>query len=184
MDWFNLDRERWIPGVSRKIICPAAWFLIPRMRLRVVWGLLDMMAIFSPKRKLRRVDFPAFGRPMMETNPDLNPLFPSSGIFSLQKKMKALQGFWGSSLLRFLFALARSHAGHFFLNQYFDTKDFIMVRSELLGQQIPGRRFQRFLGYLLQLGLEILVESFLFGDFQVRGKKFRDYLEGLLKPPV
>ena len=51
---------------------------------RVVWGLLDTMAIFSPKSRLRRVDLPTFGRPMREMNPDLKPVsFSSSAISSL-----------------------------------------------------------------------------------------------------
>ena len=35
------------------------------MRLRVVWGLADTMATFSPTRALVRVDLPTFGRPQM-----------------------------------------------------------------------------------------------------------------------
>ncbi len=34
-----------------------------QMRLRVVWGLLVTMAIFSPTRALVRVDLPTLGRP-------------------------------------------------------------------------------------------------------------------------
>jgi hypothetical protein len=45
---------------------------MPRMRFRVVWGLLEMMAIFSPRRVFRSVDLPTFGLPMMEMKPDLN----------------------------------------------------------------------------------------------------------------
>src|SRR5688572_16363725 len=39
------------------------------MRLRVVCGLSDTMAILAPTMRLRREDLPAFGRPMSETNP-------------------------------------------------------------------------------------------------------------------
>jgi len=49
MDWLSRERARWMPGVSQKMICPLGWFLMPRIRLRVVWGFSDMMAIFSPK---------------------------------------------------------------------------------------------------------------------------------------
>lgn len=35
------------------------------MRLRVVWGLFETMAIFSPTRALVSVDLPTFGRPQM-----------------------------------------------------------------------------------------------------------------------
>jgi len=37
------------------------------MRVRVVCGLSETMAIFSPTTRLRSVDFPALGRPTMET---------------------------------------------------------------------------------------------------------------------
>src|ERR1700730_13860592 len=43
------------------------------MRFRVVCGLEVTMAIFWPTRRFTRVDFPAFGRPTMATNPDLYP---------------------------------------------------------------------------------------------------------------
>jgi hypothetical protein len=52
------------------------------IRLRVVWGLLVVIAIFSPTRALSSVDFPTFGRPMMPINPDLyNSLSPVILIF-------------------------------------------------------------------------------------------------------
>src|SRR5258708_7760494 len=69
-----------MPGVSIKTICPAerpfcAFMLtMPWMRLRVVWGLGVTMAIFSPTSTLSSVLLPAFGRPMMETNPERNPM--------------------------------------------------------------------------------------------------------------
>ena len=37
--------------------------LRPRMRVRVVWGLSETIATFSPTMRLRRVDLPALGRP-------------------------------------------------------------------------------------------------------------------------
>src|SRR5450756_1406484 len=48
-----------------------------RMACRVVCGLSDMMAIFSPVSKFNRVDFPVFGRPTIVTNPDLKPIASS-----------------------------------------------------------------------------------------------------------
>ena len=39
------------------------------MRLRVVWGLGETMAIFSPARVLVRVDLPTLGRPQMVMMP-------------------------------------------------------------------------------------------------------------------
>ena len=41
------------------------------MRLRVVWGLSLMMAIFCPISALISVDLPTFGRPITAANPDL-----------------------------------------------------------------------------------------------------------------
>ena len=43
---------------------------MPQMRLRVVWGLLVTMAIFSPTSALSRVDLPTLGRPTMVMIPD------------------------------------------------------------------------------------------------------------------
>ena len=42
---------------------------MPRIRVRVVCGLSETMAIFVPMMRLRRVDLPALGRPTMETKP-------------------------------------------------------------------------------------------------------------------
>src|SRR5271166_4986734 len=47
---------------------------MPWMRLRVVWGLRVTMASFSPTSAFSSVDFPALGRPMMETNPERNAI--------------------------------------------------------------------------------------------------------------
>ena len=48
----------------------------PRMRVRVVCGLWVTMASFCPSSAFSSVDLPAFGRPMMETNPE-RKAFPS-----------------------------------------------------------------------------------------------------------
>src|ERR1039458_6033074 len=45
------------------------------MEVRVVWGLSATMATFWPISAFSSVDFPALGRPRMETNPDLKLLF-------------------------------------------------------------------------------------------------------------
>ena len=42
------------------------------MRFLVVWGLLLVMASFSPRIELSSVDLPTLGRPAMAMNPDLN----------------------------------------------------------------------------------------------------------------
>src|SRR5271157_2702688 len=68
------------PGVSTSTICPAGrlplWstLTMPWMRLRVVCGLRVTMASFSPTSAFSSVDFPALGRPMMETNPERNAM--------------------------------------------------------------------------------------------------------------
>src|SRR5512137_1534456 len=61
-----------MPGVSRKMNCPSSAFKIPVIRFLVVWGLLLVMAIFSPRIAFRSVDLPTLGRPAMAMNPDLN----------------------------------------------------------------------------------------------------------------
>ena len=43
---------------------------ISRMMPRVVWGLPVTIDIFSPTRRFSSVDFPEFGRPMIDTKPD------------------------------------------------------------------------------------------------------------------
>ena len=56
-----------IPGVSEKMIwAPGRWHT-PRMRVRVVWGLLEMIETFCPRMWLSRVDLPALGAPAMAT---------------------------------------------------------------------------------------------------------------------
>src|ERR1017187_3955592 len=67
----------WTPGVSTKTICAAGCTpfcagtsTTPAMRLRVVCGLAETMATFSPVKALSSVLLPAFGRPRMATNPD------------------------------------------------------------------------------------------------------------------
>src|SRR5215469_2222608 len=44
------------------------------MRWRVVCGLRVTIASFSPTSAFSKVDFPALGRPMMETNPERNAM--------------------------------------------------------------------------------------------------------------
>src|SRR6185437_514897 len=71
------------PGVSTKTICAAGCFPFtagtskaPWMRVRVVCGLAVTIATFSPTSALINVDFPALGRPIMETNPDFKLVPP------------------------------------------------------------------------------------------------------------
>ena len=59
--------------------CAFSRFLIPRIRVRVVWGLSETMAILSPRIRLRRVDFPTFVLPRMEMKPDVNEFIGKKG---------------------------------------------------------------------------------------------------------
>ncbi|KAF5048778.1 hypothetical protein DSECCO2_446530 [anaerobic digester metagenome] len=68
---FSLPRAAWMPGVSRKTICSSAVVRMPVMLVRVVWGLGETMAIFSPRTAFRKVDFPALGGPMRAMKPAL-----------------------------------------------------------------------------------------------------------------
>jgi hypothetical protein len=54
---------------------------MPRIRLRVVWGFLDVMEIFCPRIRFNSVDFPALGAPRMATNPELKVVL---GVKSLR----------------------------------------------------------------------------------------------------
>ena len=60
----------WMPGVSRKMIWPRSSVYTVWIRLRVVWGLSEVMAIFCPIRWFISVDLPTLGRPTSVTNPD------------------------------------------------------------------------------------------------------------------
>src|SRR5579864_6277874 len=55
------------------------------MVVRVVCGLSATMAIFAPTRAFSSVDFPALGRPRMETKPDRKP---AAGWFSVSSLMR------------------------------------------------------------------------------------------------
>src|SRR5512137_737918 len=70
-----------MPGVSMKMIWKPGGLWIPWTRFRVVWGLSEVMTIFSPRIRLRSVDFPALGRPMMAMKPERNGW---SGMASLR----------------------------------------------------------------------------------------------------
>src|SRR6266702_434290 len=69
------------PGVSKNAICIPGAVWTPRMRVRVVCGLGETMATFSPSTRLRRVDLPTLGRPTMATKPARS--FAGSGVFFL-----------------------------------------------------------------------------------------------------
>src|ERR1051326_153977 len=67
---FMRCRGLWIPGVSKKTICPRGSLRMPTMRWRVVWGLSETMASFSASSRLSSVDLPALGRPTRATGPE------------------------------------------------------------------------------------------------------------------
>src|SRR2546428_13859484 len=63
----------WMPGVSINTAWPSGMATTPRTWLRVVWGLSETMDTFSPTRRLRRGDFPTFGRPTGGADPEREP---------------------------------------------------------------------------------------------------------------
>ena len=63
-------RGVWMPGVSRNTICQSGRVITPMMRLRVVCGRLETIAIFSPTIAFIKVDLPTFGRPTIVINPE------------------------------------------------------------------------------------------------------------------
>ncbi len=60
-----------MPGVSTKTICASSRVRMPRIVRRVVCGLGETIAIFSPTYALTSVDLPTFGLPTIATKPDL-----------------------------------------------------------------------------------------------------------------
>ena len=80
MKRLSLDEASWMPGVSKKRICAEGRVLTPRILCQVVWGLGEMMAIFSPTRRLRRVDLPTLGRPTIGTTPERKSLLGSFNL--------------------------------------------------------------------------------------------------------
>src|SRR5450756_1449503 len=65
-------RGRCRPGVSTRTSCASGRWTIPRITCRVVWGRAEVIATFVPTSAFVRVDLPAFGRPMIDANPDRN----------------------------------------------------------------------------------------------------------------
>ena len=61
------------PGVSTMMSWKSSRVSTARKRWRVVWAVLDVMAIFLPMIALSSVDLPALGRPTSVMNPERNP---------------------------------------------------------------------------------------------------------------
>src|SRR5579884_4534405 len=89
------------------------------MRLRVVCGLGETMATFRPTSVFTRVDLPAFGRPTIAMNPDLNAtaIFYAKlrGIFGLTSWMQRFRrsGFGSFRVFRQRLLLGRKARGDF-----------------------------------------------------------------------
>src|SRR5438046_1842111 len=76
---FSLCRGLWMPGVSRKAICPRSGSLrMPTMRLRVVCGLEETIETLWPRIRFSSVALPAVGRPTMATMP--KPARPAASV--------------------------------------------------------------------------------------------------------
>ena len=60
---------RWKPGRSTSTSCQSSPFATPKMRRRVVCGIADTIATFSPTSALTSVDLPTLGRPATATKP-------------------------------------------------------------------------------------------------------------------
>src|SRR5438094_7350037 len=95
---FSLCSGLWMPGVSRKAICPRSGSLrMPTMRLRVVCGFAETIETLCPRMRFSSVDFPAFGRPTMATIP--KPARPAtsagkaSGTIGARAEISAAPGF-------------------------------------------------------------------------------------------
>src|ERR1700693_848773 len=61
-----------MPGVSRKTICAPSTLTTPSMAVRVVCGFSETIASLPPTKAFNSVDFPALGRPRIETKPEWN----------------------------------------------------------------------------------------------------------------
>src|SRR6476646_5362666 len=84
------------------------------MRLRVVCGFEVTMATFCPTRRFNKVDFPAFGRPTIATNPDRNVPFCFVSVFSTLTLFSIpTVNFESFALIPFCFSAASFHHRQF-----------------------------------------------------------------------
>src|SRR5713101_3596937 len=126
------------------------------MRLRVVCGLEVTIAIFCPTSRFTSVDFPAFGRPMMATNPDRNLFF----AFSLLA-IGVCRAVYGNLTLggNSLHLLADSYPQHLSLVGFHHFKsmalqvNLVSRRRHLAGDvaQQTGQRSYRLVGLLAKM---------------------------------
>ena len=63
-------RGLWIPGVSTNTTWASGRVSTPMMRVRVVWGLSEVIATLVPTMRFTSVDFPTLGRPTKVTKPE------------------------------------------------------------------------------------------------------------------
>src|SRR6056297_1065286 len=118
-----------MPGVSRNRICASGVLWMPNIRLRVVWGLFEVIAIFCPSTWLSRVDVPTLGRPTRATNPDTNGWLVSSVISSYSFKQRVLKRCRCRLLLCTFLAGTSTTTQNLVVKKNFHKKDFVMVRS-------------------------------------------------------
>ncbi len=65
----RVHRAAGSPGRSTSTSCQSSPFATPKIRRRVVFGTVDVIATFSPVRAFTSVDLPTFGRPATATRP-------------------------------------------------------------------------------------------------------------------
>ncbi len=66
----SASRGFWTPGRSTSTSCASPRIATPRIARRVVCGLSETIATFSPTIALTSVDLPTFGRPASATKPE------------------------------------------------------------------------------------------------------------------
>src|SRR4030066_186991 len=133
------------------------------MRWRVVWARCEVMLTFCPTRRLSKVDLPAFGRPIITTNPLWKPWLGCLAAdvtlvigFALQKFASAS----GGSLLGITTAAALALHGFFQAWHATFHDKALLVRITAYIQHAIGRRGQRLaLKKLLQTCLGVFEDT-------------------------
>ncbi len=98
--WPSLFFALWIPGVSTNTIWPRSSVYTVWILFRVVWGLLDVIAIFCPISRFIRVDFPTLGRPIKVTKPDFFSCISFSILSSALYRQSVEQVLCGAKQVR------------------------------------------------------------------------------------
>src|SRR3970040_1691705 len=116
------------------------------MRCRVVWARCEVMLTFCPTRRLSKVDFPAFGRPIITTNPLRKPSLDCVAAEETLVIGFALQQFASASggcLLGITTAAALALHGFFQAWHATFHDKALLVRLTADIQHVVGRRGQR-----------------------------------------